>query len=1087
MPKRTDIQSILVIGAGPIIIGQACEFDYSGVQAIKALKDEGYRVILVNSNPATIMTDPGLADATYIEPITPDFVEKIIEIEKPDALLPTMGGQTALNCALALDQAGVLSKHGVEMIGARADAINMAEDRKLFREAMDRIGLENPKATIVDSPKNADGSFDRITGLKNAMDVLDEIGLPAIIRPAFTLGGTGGGVAYNKEEYEAICRSGIAASPVAQILVDESLLGWKEYEMEVVRDKADNAIIICAIENIDPMGVHTGDSITVAPALTLTDREYQVMRNASLAVLREIGVETGGSNVQFAVNPEDGRLVVIEMNPRVSRSSALASKATGFPIAKIAAKLAVGYTLDELDNDITGVTPASFEPTIDYVVTKIPRFAFEKFDGAEPLLTTAMKSVGEAMAIGRNFQESLQKALCSLETGLTGLDEIEFETKDALTRAMSKQTPDRLRIIAQALRQGTSVEDIYAVTKIDLWFLRQIAQIVAKEEDIRRDGLPSDRHAMTELKGMGFSDARLAILTQSDEASVRAYRHGMNVRPVYKRIDTCAAEFAAKTPYLYSTYEHPAYGQEQADCEAGVSDRKKAIILGGGPNRIGQGIEFDYCCCHAAFAMDEIGIESIMVNCNPETVSTDYDTSDRLYFEPLTEEHVSEIIAKEQSAGELAGVIVQFGGQTPLKLATPLHQAGVPILGTSPTSIDLAEDRNQWAALLRDLNIQQPPSATARSVEETLEKARKLGYPVMLRPSFVLSGSAMRICHADEDVEAYAERALAVSGDASLFLDRYLSDAVEVDVDALCDGSDVHVAGIMEHIEEAGVHSGDSACALPPHSLAPSIVGRLTEQTIALAKALNVRGLINIQYAVKGDEIYVLEANPRASRTVPFVAKAVGAPIARIAAKIMAGKALSEFDLRHANPKRVAVKEAVFPFARFDNVDPVLGPEMRSTGEVMGWDDDFGAAFLKAQIAAGVNLPTTGTVFMSVKDADKLGALVAARKLIEMGFKIVATAGTAAYLRENDIEAEPVRKVIEGKPNIVDTMINGDIHLVFNTTEGMQSLEDSKSIRRTAVSRGIPYFTTLSASIASTKAIKVKRDRTLSVRALQNA
>ena len=1087
MPKRTDIQSILVIGAGPIIIGQACEFDYSGVQAIKALKDEGYRVILVNSNPATIMTDPGMADATYIEPITVDFVEKIIAQEKPDALLPTMGGQTALNCALALQEAGILDKYNVELIGARADAIEMAEDRKLFREAMDRIGLENPRAAIIDSPRNDDGSYDRITGLKNAMDMLDEIGLPAIIRPAFTLGGTGGGVAYNRDEYETICRSGLAASPVAQILVDESLLGWKEYEMEVVRDKAANAIIICAIENVDPMGVHTGDSITVAPALTLTDREYQVMRNASLAVLREIGVETGGSNVQFAVNPDDGRLVVIEMNPRVSRSSALASKATGFPIAKIAAKLAVGYTLDELDNDITGVTPASFEPTIDYVVTKIPRFAFEKFEGAEPVLTTAMKSVGEAMAIGRSFQESLQKALCSLETGLCGLDDMAFDSEADLQGALGQQTPDRLRIVAQALRQGMSVSQIHATTKIDPWFLHQIADIVAAEADIQRDGLPKDRAALTAVKAMGFSDKRLGDLTDQSEDDVRTYRHRLNVRPVYKRIDTCAAEFAAKTPYLYSTYEQPAYGQDIADCEAGVSDRKKAIILGGGPNRIGQGIEFDYCCCHAAFAMDEIGIESIMVNCNPETVSTDYDTSDRLYFEPLTHEHVSEIIAKEQSDGELAGVVVQFGGQTPLKLATPLHEAGVPILGTSPVSIDLAEDRQEWSALLESLNIQQPPSATARSVPETLEKARAIGYPVMLRPSFVLSGSAMRICNADEDVEAYAARALAVSGDASLFLDRYLSDATEVDVDALCDGSDVHVAGIMEHIEEAGVHSGDSACALPPYSLAPTIVGRLTEQTIALAKALKVSGLINIQYAVKGDDIFVLEANPRASRTVPFVAKAVGAPIARIAAKVMAGKPLSSFDLQHANPKRVSVKEAVFPFARFAGVDPVLGPEMRSTGEVMGWDDDFGAAFLKSQIAAGVDLPTEGTVFISVKNADKLGALMAARQLRDIGFKILATDGTATYLRENDIAVETVRKVIDGKPNIVDQLINGEVDLVFNTTQGMQSLRDSKSIRSTAVNRGIPYFTTLAAAIASIRAIQVKRDRTLSVRSLQKA
>jgi carbamoyl-phosphate synthase large subunit len=1087
MPKRTDIESILVIGAGPIIIGQACEFDYSGVQAIKALKSEGYRVILVNSNPATIMTDPGLADATYIEPITPDFVEKIIEIEKPDALLPTMGGQTALNCALALEQAGVLSKHGVEMIGARADAIEMAEDRKLFREAMDRIGLENPKAEIVSSPKNEDGSYDRITGLKNALEALDHVGLPAIIRPAFTLGGTGGGVAYNRAEYEEICRSGIAASPVAQILVDESLLGWKEFEMEVVRDKADNAIIICAIENIDPMGVHTGDSITVAPALTLTDREYQVMRNASLAVLREIGVETGGSNVQFAVNPEDGRLVVIEMNPRVSRSSALASKATGFPIAKVAAKLAVGYTLDELDNDITGVTPASFEPSIDYVVTKIPRFAFEKFEGAEPLLTTAMKSVGEAMAIGRNFQESLQKALCSLETGLNGLNEISFSGPGALREALSQQTPDRLRIVAQAFRIGLSVEDVHATTSIDPWFLRQIEQIVAVEETVRQAGLPTSKRAFTDLKAMGFSDARLGELTGQSETETRAARHALAVRPVFKRIDTCAAEFAAKTPYLYSTYEHPAFGVEMADCEAMPSTRKKAIILGGGPNRIGQGIEFDYCCCHAAFAMADIGIESVMVNCNPETVSTDYDTSDRLYFEPLTEEHVSEIIHKEQSAGELAGVIVQFGGQTPLKLAQPLNQAGIPILGTSPDSIDLAEDRNQWSALLSNLGIQQPPSATARSIDETLQRASELGYPVMLRPSFVLSGTAMRICHSDEDVREYAGYALSVAGDGSLFIDRYLSDAIEVDVDALCDGENVHVAGIMEHIEEAGVHSGDSACALPPYTLSPAIVGRLSEQTIALAKALNVSGLINIQYAVKDDEIFVLEANPRASRTVPFVAKAVGAPIASIAAKIMAGKPLTDFDLRHAEANRVAVKEAVFPFARFANVDPILGPEMRSTGEVMGWDDDFGTAFLKAQIGAGVTLPTSGTVFVSLREADKPEIIESVKSLIDMGFDIVATVGTANFLRAQGIETRQVKKVLEGKPNIKDAILNGEIALVLNTTEGAQSRKDSKSIRRTALIQKIPYFTTLSASRAAVKAIRAIREKPLSVRALQNA
>jgi carbamoyl-phosphate synthase large subunit len=1087
MPKRTDISSILVIGAGPIIIGQACEFDYSGVQAVKALKAEGYRVILVNSNPATIMTDPELADATYIEPITPEVVEKIIEAEKPDALLPTMGGQTALNCALDLHYAGILKKHGVELIGAKAEAIEMAEDRALFREAMDRIGLENPRAAIISSPRDANGKYDRITGLKHAMDVLEEVGLPAIIRPAFTLGGTGGGVAYNIEEYEEICRSGLAASPNAQILVDESLLGWKEYEMEVVRDTADNAIIICSIENIDPMGVHTGDSITVAPALTLTDKEYQVMRNASIAVLREIGVETGGSNVQFAVNPKDGRLVVIEMNPRVSRSSALASKATGFPIAKIAAKLAVGYTLDELDNDITGVTPASFEPTIDYVVTKIPRFAFEKYKGTEPVLTTAMKSVGEAMAIGRNFKESLQKALNSLETGLSGLDELPFEDETKLRAALAVQSPDRLRVVAEAFRMGISVDEVYAITSIDKWFLRQIEEIVAAENAIREQGLPDDAIAMTDIKAMGFSDQRLAQLTGKTEQAVRDQRHALDVRPVYKRIDTCAAEFAAKTPYLYSTYEHPLFGQDKPDCEALPTAREKVVILGGGPNRIGQGIEFDYCCCHAAFAMEDLGIESIMVNCNPETVSTDYDTSDRLYFEPLTDEHVLEIIRKESGTGHLRGVIVQFGGQTPLKLATPLHQQNIPILGTSPVSIDLAEDREQFAALLDKLNIQQAPSRTARSVEEAQVKANEIGYPVMLRPSFVLGGRAMEIARDDEDLRKFAAEALKVSGDASLFIDRYLSDATEVDVDALCDGENVHVAGIMEHIEEAGVHSGDSACVLPPFTLSPALQGRLAEQTIALARALKVRGLINIQFAVKGDEIYVLEANPRASRTVPFVAKAVGAPIAGIAAKVMAGEKLTEFDLTHANPRRVAVKEAVFPFARFPGVDPQLGPEMRSTGEVMGWDDDFGTAFLKSQMGCGVVLPSEGTVFISVKDSDKKGAVEAARELVDLGFTLVATSGTAAYLESQGLPVRSINKVNEGQPHIVDAMINGDIQLVFNTTEGATSLADSASIRRTAVARKIPYYTTLAASIASVRAITSMKSREISVRALQSA
>ncbi|WP_291207282.1 carbamoyl-phosphate synthase large subunit [Hyphomonas sp.] len=1091
MPKRTDISSILIIGAGPIIIGQACEFDYSGVQAVKALKAEGYRVILVNSNPATIMTDPDLADATYIEPILPEIVEKIIAIEKPDALLPTMGGQTALNCALDLHHSGILKKYGVELIGAKAEAIEMAEDRKLFREAMDRIGLENPRAAIIASPElpteaGKPKRFDRISGLKAAMDAIDIVGLPAVIRPAFTLGGTGGGIAYNVEEYEEICRSGLAASPTAQILVDESLVGWKEYEMEVVRDKADNCIIVCSIENIDPMGVHTGDSITVAPALTLTDKEYQVMRNASIAVLREIGVETGGSNVQFAVNPKDGRLVVIEMNPRVSRSSALASKATGFPIAKIAAKLAVGYTLDELLNDITGVTPASFEPTIDYVVTKIPRFAFEKYKGADPVLTTAMKSVGEAMAIGRSFQESLQKALCSLETGLSGLNEIPFDSVASLRQALGIQSPDRLRVIAEAFRMGLSVEDVQNVTSFDPWFLRQIEDIVMTEGEIRGKGLPRTAHELIELKAKGFSDKRLGELTGQAEGWVRGLRHSMNVRPVYKRIDTCAAEFAAKTPYLYSTYEHAAYGQGAPDCEALPSTRKKAMILGGGPNRIGQGIEFDYCCCHAAFAMSDLGIESIMVNCNPETVSTDYDTSDRLYFEPLTIEHVLEIVHKEQSSGELLGLIVQFGGQTPLKLAGPLFDEKVPILGTTPASIDLAEDREQFARLLDELKIQQAPSRTARSVEEAEVKANEIGYPVMLRPSFVLGGRAMEIARNDEDLRKFAAEALKVSGDQSLFIDRYLSDAIEVDVDAICDGHDVHVAGIMEHIEEAGVHSGDSACALPPFTLSPALQGRLAKQTIALARALNVRGLINIQFAVKGEEIYVLEANPRASRTVPFVAKAVGAPIAAIAAKVMAGRPLTDFDLRHANPRRIAIKEAVFPFARFPGVDPQLGPEMRSTGEVMGWDDDFGMAFLKSQLGGGIRLPAEGAVFISVRDNDKPGAVEAARNLVEMGFTILATSGTATHLEANGIPIKRVNKVLEGQPHIVDAMINGEVQLMFNTTEGAASLSDSASIRRTAVARKIPYFTTLAASIAAVQAIASLKTQEISVRALQS-
>ena len=1098
MPKRTDISSILVIGAGPIVIGQACEFDYSGVQAIKALKSEGYRVILVNSNPATIMTDPDLADATYIEPITPEFVGKIIEKERPDAVLPTMGGQTALNCALELERLGILEKYGVEMIGAKADAINMAEDRKLFREAMDRLGLENPKAVIVAAPEIKDENgkvtgYDRIMGLKEGMDALETVGLPAIIRPAFTLGGTGGGIANNREEYERYVRSGLAMSPVAQVLIDESLLGWKEYEMEVVRDKADNCIIICSIENIDPMGVHTGDSVTVAPALTLTDREYQVMRNASIAVLREIGVETGGSNVQFAVNPEDGRVVVIEMNPRVSRSSALASKATGFPIAKIAAKLAVGYTLDELDNDITGVTPASFEPTIDYVVTKIPRFDFEKYKGADASLTTSMKSVGEAMAIGRTFQESLQKALRSMETGLDGLNEVEIEglgqndDKNVLKAAVAKPTKDRIRTIAQALRSGLSVEEVHDASKYDLWFLRQIAELVEMETVLMSEGLPDDKLGWTHLKSMGFSDARLAKLTNSTEGEIRARRQGLGVRPVFKRIDTCAAEFEAKTPYLYSTYEQPLFGQEEADCEADVSERKKVIILGGGPNRIGQGIEFDYCCCHAAFAMEDLGVESIMVNCNPETVSTDYDTSDRLYFEPLTAETVLEIIQEEMSKGELLGVIVQFGGQTPLKLARFLAENDVPILGTSPESIDLAEDRERFTQILDEIGLKQAPSAIARSEEEVLAAAEKIGYPLMLRPSYVLGGRAMEVVRDLEDLKRYVRDAVNVSGDQPLLCDRYLADAIEVDVDALCDGVEVHIAGVMEHIEEAGVHSGDSACSLPPYSLPVSTITQLERQAAELAMALEVRGLINIQFAVKGEDIFVLEANPRASRTVPFVAKAVNAPIAAIAAKVMAGETLASFGLsERSTPRRIAVKEAVFPFARFQGVDPVLGPEMRSTGEVMGWDDDFGAAFLKTQIAAGVDLPTEGRVFISVKSADKANVAASARRLVELGFEVTATSGTASYLASVGIPVRQVNKVAEGSRHIVDMITDGEIDLVFNTTEGAQSLKDSKSIRETVLKQRVPYFTTLAASKAAVKAIEVLKSRPLEVRALQS-
>ena len=1097
MPKRTDIDSILIIGAGPIIIGQACEFDYSGVQACKALKEEGYRVILINSNPATIMTDPDMADATYIEPITPDFVEKIIAKERPDALLPTMGGQTALNVALALEESGVLEKYGVEMIGAKADVIDKAENRDRFRQAMDKIGLENPRANIISAPKDANGKFDIAAGVSEALRKLDETGLPAIIRPAFTMGGTGGGVAYNIEEFQEIIHSGLSASPTGQVLVDESLLGWKEYEMEVVRDHADNCIIICAIENIDPMGVHTGDSITVAPALTLTDKEYQIMRDASLAVLREIGVETGGSNVQFGVNPVDGRMVVIEMNPRVSRSSALASKATGFPIARIAAKLAVGYTLDELDNDITGATPASFEPTIDYVVTKIPRFAFEKFPGSEPVLTTAMRSVGEAMAIGRTFKESFQKALRSLETDLTGLNEIAldettegFDANKAMRARLAIQAPDRLQVVAQAFREGFTLEKINQITSIDPWFLGQIQEIVHAEAWLTQTGVPREASVMRAVKADGFSDARIGELTGKTETQIRKARRALDVRPVFKRVDTCAAEFMAKTPYMYSTYETPSFDTAPS-CESYPSNLNKVIILGGGPNRIGQGIEFDYCCCHAAFALADIGIESIMVNCNPETVSTDYDTSDRLYFEPLTEEDVLELIEKERESGKLLGVIVQFGGQTPLKLAEALEDNGIPLLGTLRDALDRAEDRERFKALVEKLELRQPNNALASNAAEAESAANHVGYPVVLRPSNVLGGRGMEIVEDNTHLRRYIKEAVKVSGKSPLLIDQYLRDAIEVDVDAICDGTDVYVAGILEHIEEAGVHSGDSACSLPPNTLPDTIIAEMERQAAVLALELGVVGLMNIQFAVKDDSVYLIEVNPRASRTVPFVAKAVGIPLASIAAKVMAGKKLSEFDLdrrpfSQREFKAIAVKEAVFPFARFPNVDTVLGPEMRSTGEVMGLSKTFGMAFAKSQLGGGVTLPSQGKVFISVKDGHKDLMADLSVRLIDMGFTIIATGGTCKYLRKRGIETEYVKKVHEGRPHIVDAIKNGEIALVFNTTHGKQALEDSYSLRRSALTSKVPYFTTATAAKACVAAIRDLKTSDYDVQSLQD-
>jgi carbamoyl-phosphate synthase large subunit len=1080
MPKRSDIASILIIGAGPIVIGQACEFDYSGAQACKALREEGYRIILVNSNPATIMTDPGLADATYIEPITPDIVERIIEKERPDALLPTMGGQTALNTAMALSRSGALKRWNVELIGAKEDAIAKAEDRQLFREAMDRIGLTSPKSRLVRS-------------LDEAVAGLPAIGLPAIIRPSFTLGGTGGGIAYNTEEFEEIVRGGLRASPTHEVLIEESVLGWKEYEMEVVRDRADNCIIVCSIENVDPMGVHTGDSVTVAPALTLTDKEYQVMRNASIAVLREIGVDTGGSNVQFAVNPQDGRLVIIEMNPRVSRSSALASKATGFPIAKVAAKLAVGYTLDELQNEITRVTPASFEPTIDYVVTKMPRFTFEKFPGAEAILSTSMKSVGEAMSIGRCFAESVQKALRSMETGLTGFNEVEIPgaasgDRNAVRAALARPTPDRLLLIAQAYRHGLTTPEIHAACKYDPWFLEEIRQIVAAEEQVRARGrlnmLAASAGEMLRLKRFGFSDARLAELVGMEEAEITARRDALGIHPVYKRIDTCAAEFPSLTPYMYSTYEGD--GVSAPDCEADPSDRRKVVILGGGPNRIGQGIEFDYCCVHAAYSLKEAGIETIMVNCNPETVSTDYDTSDRLYFEPLTAEDVIELVRVEQRRGTVLGVIVQLGGQTPLKLAAALEAAKIPILGTSPDAIDLAEDRRRFQELLRRLDLKQPDNGTAYSAAEAEAVATRIGYPVVIRPSYVLGGRAMEIVHGPTALARYMSNAVKASGRNPVLIDRYLQDAIEVDVDALADGQDVAIAGIMEHIEEAGIHSGDSACSLPPYSLPAAVIADIERQTAALARGLGVVGLMNVQYAVKDSTVYVLEVNPRASRTVPFVAKATGVPIAKIAARVMAGERLRAFSLDRSRMRHVAVKEAVFPFARFPGVDLILGPEMKSTGEVMGLDVDFGRAFAKSQLGSGVELPRQGTVFVSVRDRDKPAMVEPCRRLIEMGFALIATRGTADLLRQAGLAVEVINKVLEGRPHIVDRMLSGGVQLLFNTTEGAQAIADSFSLRRTALTNAIPYYTTVAGARAAVQAIAALKSGSLEVASLQS-
>ena len=1073
MPKRTDLKSILIIGAGPIVIGQACEFDYSGAQACKALREEGYRVILVNSNPATIMTDPGMADATYIEPITWQVVETIIAKERPDAVLPTMGGQTALNCALDLHRHGVLAKYGVEMIGANEHAIEKAEDRLKFKDAMTSIGLDSAKSGIAHSLEEAWAVQRRIQA------DIGGPGFPMVIRPSFTLGGTGGGIAYNPQEFEEICKRGLDLSPTNELLIEESLIGWKEFEMEVVRDRADNCIIVCAIENLDPMGIHTGDSITVAPAQTLTDKEYQLLRNASIAILREIGVDTGGSNVQFSINPANGRMTVIEMNPRVSRSSALASKATGFPIAKVAAKLAVGYTLDELKNDITGgATPASFEPSIDYVVTKIPRFAFEKFPAADPHLTTQMKSVGEVMAIGRTFQESFQKALRGLETGIDGLTERSSD-RDEIVEEIGEPGPERILFVGDAFRIGMTLDEVHAETAIDPWFLAQIERIVATEAQVRTRAIESLSAAeMRHLKRMGFSDRRLAVITGTHQHAVRAHRHAMGVRPVYKRVDTCAAEFATQTAYMYSTYEE--------ECEAEPSQRKKIMVLGGGPNRIGQGIEFDYCCVHAALAMREDGYETIMVNCNPETVSTDYDTSDRLYFEPVTLEDVLEIVAVEKPVG----VIVQYGGQTPLKLALDLERAGVPIIGTTPDSIDIAEDRERFQKLLHELGLKQPPNRTARTEEQALALAREIGYPLVVRPSYVLGGRAMEIVHGDKDLERYMREAVRVSEKSPVLLDRFLNDAIEVDVDCIGDGTEVMIGGIMEHVEAAGIHSGDSACSLPPYTLSGALQDEMRRQTALMARALKVVGLMNVQFAIQGEGsdavVYVLEVNPRASRTVPFVSKATGQALAKIAARCMAGQKLADQQGVKGEivPPYFSIKEAVFPFNKFPGVDPVLGPEMRSTGEVMGVGQSFGEAMLKSQLGAGSRLPHKGAVLLTVKDSDKARAVQVARDLNALGFQIVATRGTAAAIAQAGVPVRSVNKVKDGRPHIGDMIKAGEIQLVFTTVdETRTAIADSRHIRTAALANRVTYYTTMAGSEAATEALKHRAD--LAVKSLQ--